>query len=372
MNFFPISEPTLCDCEDIVDDFKSIIKSKVITNAKFVSDFEEKLKKYIGCKHVICVSSATSGLILSIKGLNLTNEVIVPSFTFTATVNSLIWNNITPVLVDCNKETFNIDVKKIEKAITEKTTAIMPVYVFGNPPDIDALVRIANKYNLKLIFDSAQGLGAKYNGTFAGNFGDCEVFSLSPTKILTAVEGGIVTTNCDKLANFVHQSRDYGKNYLTNDVDFVGFNARMSEFHALIGIKNLKNFSSFLSKRKDFVNFYKKSLDSIPGISFQKINENSRSSWNYFCVLINKNKFGMTRDELGTFLKDNNIITKKYFYPPIHRLSAFNQLVKYSFDNLTITEKIAHESLALPLYSHMNKSTINIICNLIKEAYEKH
>jgi dTDP-4-amino-4,6-dideoxygalactose transaminase len=363
----PIIKPTLVKLENIQEELNEIFSSHIVTSAKYVKLFEKKCANYIGVKHAIAVSSATSGLILAVKALGLKGEVIVPSFTFTATVHSLVWNNIKPVFVDCEKGTFNIDVSKIEEKITDETTAIMPVYIFGNPPKIDELTALAKKYNLKLIFDSAQGLGSYYKNKKAGNFGDAEVFSFSPTKVVTAIEAGIITTNNDDLANYLYQARDYGKSMDGQDIDFVGLSARLSEIHALIGLKNLDFIDVSISVRSEMILLYKKLLSNIEGISFQKVLDENKSSANYMVIFIDEKKFKLSRDELFLKLREKNIQTKKYFHPPIHLQRAYS---KYKNQNLPITIKAANEGLALPLYGHITPHIVKKVCLAIKKIKE--
>jgi dTDP-4-amino-4,6-dideoxygalactose transaminase len=266
--------------------------------------------------------------------------------------------------VDCEEKTYNIDVSKLKERITRKTTAIMPVYIFGNPPKIKELQDVAKKNRLKLIFDSAQAFGAEYRGTKAGRFGDCEVFSLSPTKVLTSIEGGLITTNNNKLADFLRKARDYGKG--KDDIDFVGLSARMSEVHAIIGLENLKNIERCLKTRRELIDLYKKRLAGMDGLSFQEVSKGNRTSGNYMVIFIDKKRFGMSRDALSEALKAENIQTKKYFYPAVHLQKAYFSFRDQYEGKLPITEKAAQQGLALPLYGHMEAETVEKVCRAIK------
>ena len=363
-----IIEPTLIEVDDLKKELNEIFKSKQVSSSKYVKQFENRCAQFLGVKHAICVSNATSGLMLAVKGLKITGEVIVPSFTFTATCHSLVWNNIKPVFVDCEKGSYNIDPKKIEEKITSKTTAILPVYIFGNPPKINEIMKIASKHNLKVVFDSAQAFGSVYKGKNVGCFGNCEVFSLSPTKVLTAIEGGIITTNDDELAYFFKYGRDYGKSTNGDDIDFIGLSARMSEIHALIGLKNLNIFEKSMNNRLRLIKLYKKLLMNLPGISFQIISEDCKTSGNYMVIFIDKNKFGMSRNELFDLLSKRNIQTKKYFHPAIHLQKAYIDL-GLKKQNLPITEKASNEGLALPLYGHMQEDVVKYVCDQIIKVF---
>ncbi len=235
----PINRPTVPELEMMEEEYREVLGSGMLTN-----------DKYLGVRNAVCVSSATSGLILAEKCLGLTGEVIVPSFTFPAT-----------------------------------TQALLGVYIFGNPPEIDTLVDLAEKYNLKLIFDSAHALGSKYKNRFAGSFGNAEVFSFAPTKIVTSGEGGVITTDDDKLAEDLRIARNYGN---TRDYNcrIVGLNARVPEMNAILGLKGIDFLENSVDRRKELVSIYKSLLGKMPGISFQKIADNARTTFKlffYFC-----------------------------------------------------------------------------------------
>lgn len=363
----PIIRPTLIDFKDVQKEFREVWDSGQVTVSKYTTLFEEEVKKKLGVRNVIAVSSCTSGLILSVKALNLKGEVILPTFTFAATAHALVWNNITPVFCDSEKGTYNIDVKKIEPLINKNTSAIMPVYIFGVPPKISELEKLSSKYNLKLIFDSAQGLGAKYKKKFAGGFGDVEVFSLSPTKVVSSIEGGLVTTNNDELAIKIRQMRDYGKSSDGEDMDYVGLSARISEFHSIVGLKNFSHITTLIKNRIDFITLYRKQLKDIRGISFQEIPEYFKSTGNYMVIFIDANKANATRDKVYNFLKEKGIQSKKYFYPALHLQKAYIKFRKKYQGKLPIAEKAADEGLALPLYSHMDKNIVIKICDILRQ-----
>ncbi|MFA5197606.1 MAG: DegT/DnrJ/EryC1/StrS family aminotransferase [Patescibacteria group bacterium] len=363
-----IIRPTLFSPADMGAEIEEIFSTGNVTVSKYGALFEKKCRKYLGVKEAVAVSSATSGLMLAVKALGLKGEVIVPSFTFTATVHSLIWNGLTPVFVDCEEGTYNIDVRDVERKITAKTSAIVPVYIFGNPPRIGELAKIAKKHGLKLVFDSAQAFGAEYGGVRAGGFGDCEVMSLSPTKVLTAIEGGLVTTNNIKLAEYLRRARDYGKR--GEDVECAGLSARMSELHALVGLKNLDHVKKCLKIRRDLILLYQKLLKNVNGIGFQDVLPGNKSSGNYMVVFIDEKWFGISRDMLYEALKAENIETKKYFYPAVHMQKAYRAFRKVYQGKLPVTEKASRTGLALPLYGHMKPVSVEKVCRAILCIHE--
>ncbi|MEW6679864.1 MAG: DegT/DnrJ/EryC1/StrS family aminotransferase [bacterium] len=365
----PITEPTIPSISILKKRYEEVLKSRMITNSKCVQELEVQVAKYLGVKHAVAVSSCTSGLMLVMKALELKGEVILPSFTFHATAHAVVWNGLKPVFVDCDSETYNIDPREVERAITLDTSAIIAVHVFGNPPDIDALERIAKKHKVKLIFDAAHGFGTKYKGKNVGGFGDAESFSLSPTKLLTAGEGGMVATNNDELAAKLRIGRNYGDSGDYNP-EFSGLSARMSEFNALLGIESLKILEKNVARRDKLVKLYKKLLSSLPGINFQKIEEGNQSSFKDFSILIDGGEFGLSRDKLYDALMAENIVVKKYFYPPLHKQKAFLGFGQKD-KNLPNTVKISENALSLPLFSHIPVKTVKKICDAIYKIYKR-
>ena len=365
-----ITKPTIPSIEQLTRQYAKILESGMITNAQYVREFESNVAQYLGVRNAVAVNSCTGGLMLIMRIMGLKGEVILPSFTFHATAHAAVWNNLKPVFVDCDPETYCIDVKQAEKAITKNTCAIIGVHIFGNPTDVKDLEALARKHKLKLFFDAAHGFGSQFQGKNLGGFGNAEVFSLSPTKLLTAGEGGIVATNDDELAKQVRIGRNYGD---AGDYDsiFSGFNARMSEFHAMLGIESLKDLEKNVARRNKIADLYKAELASLPGISFQKIKEGNRSSFKDLSILINEEEFGLSRDVLYKALTAENISVKKYFYPPVHEQKAFAQYLLFDTDRrLETTHRVAYNVLSLPLYSHIPEETVKRICSAIRKIYD--
>lgn len=362
----PILRPTLPDIKELLPDLKKSFRLGQITNASNVKRFEEMAADYIGVKYCIAVSSCTTGLMLVHKCLGLKGEVIVPSFTFHATVHSLVWNNLKPVFVDCREDTFNIDEKKIKGLVTMDTSAILAVYMYGNPPAMEELQRIADKEGLKLIFDAAQAFGARFKGALAGRFGNAEVFSLSPTKLLIAGEGGIVTTNDKSLAERLRVARNYGDsgNY---DCSFSGFNARMGEFNAILAIKGLKMVDKKVKKRNRVARLYTDFFKNYKGITFQKIEYGNACNFKDYSIVIDPELAGIDRDLLALALKKENIDNRKYFYPPVHMQKAFEF---HKRDGLGVTERISSRVLSLPIYYSLTDYEIEKICYAFERIFK--
>lgn len=351
MEKIPIIRPTLPPVDKLMPKLQDAFTSGQITNARFVREFEEKAKEYLGVSNAIAISSCTNGLILVEKCLGLKGEVIVPSFTFCATAHSLVWNQIKPVFVDSERASCQIDPSRAELAITDNTSAILAVHIFGTPCDIESLQTIADRHGLKLIFDSAHGFGAVRRGRPLGGFGDAEVFSLSPTKLLVAGEGGLVATNDDELARKIRIGRDYG-NPGDYNCEFIGLNARMSELHAILALETIDELDRNISRRNEIAAFYREKIDNIEGLSYQKVDSDDTSSYKDFSILVGDG-FRLSRDSLASKLLNMGIETRPYFYPPVHKQNAYAYLDPGSF-YLPEAEYLSERSLSIPLYSHMS------------------
>ncbi len=358
----PLTRPTLPHLERILHFFAESYASGTVTLGKAVSRFETEICNFTGAKAAVAVSSCTSGLILSFASMNFPEgaEVILPSFTFPATAQALFWNRLKPVYVDCLPGTMTIDPDQVTKAISPKTVAVCPVTIFGLPADIGPLMDISNAKAIPLIFDSAQGLGSKYEGRPSGSFGLCEVFSLSPTKVISAIEGGLVTTNSTELAEIVRSMRDYGKGPDGEALIFNGLSARMSEFHASVGLASLQDAESLVNSRIRLIKRYAERTQGFPGCRVQQLPQNRNSTGNYFVLLIDRGARA-DRETVWTALKESGIQTKRYFYPPTHVHPALKGLPHRIVGELPNTWTAARCSLALPLYSHMTDDEQDVV-----------
>jgi dTDP-4-amino-4,6-dideoxygalactose transaminase len=360
----PITRPTLRPFTAYAPSFRDSIASGMLTLNKNVREFEKRTAAYLGVKHCVAVSTCTSGLMLVLKGLGLTGEVILPSFTFSASGHPLMWGGLTPVFADITPDTFEIDPASVEKLITKDTSAILATHVFGVPCDVEKLQAIARKHNLKLLFDAAHAFGSTYKGAHVGTFGDAEVFSCSPTKVLTTAEGGIVATNNDALAEFVRRGRNYGDNGTYIDA-FAGLSARMSEFHAAIGLVSLKDISKNLKRRRARAEYFKKQMLRVePKLRFQTIPAHAETTYKDLSVFIDPKLLGYTRDELNDFFAANGVITRKYFHPPLHAHPAYHQA---RHGALGVTDTVSTSVLSLPMYSHIEKADIDRVVSLFTQ-----
>ncbi len=364
----PIIQPTLPSLSDLEEDILEIFASRMITNHKFVQQLEKKLEEYLGVRNVIGISNCTTGLMLLGRSLYLEGEVITPSFSFSATSLAIIWLGLKPIYADCDPIKFTIDPEKVKEKITAKSSAILATHIFGNPCDIAALEEIAEDHKLKLFFDSAHGAGSIYKGKRIGNFGDGESFSMSPTKVLTAGEGGFVATNDDKIAENIRIGRNYA-NPGDYNTSFIGLSGRMAEFNAILALRSLSMLEENVLNRQKLVAHYKKRLSKLPGITFQEIEQDSRSSYKDFAIQINPKEFELSRDKLYDALEAENVMTKKYFFPAIHQQSAFKPYLAGQDLKLENTIELANNTLCLPIYSHMEISLVDKICDAIERIY---
>jgi dTDP-4-amino-4,6-dideoxygalactose transaminase len=367
----PLVQPTLPDFDEVMREFRQVWESGQVTTGTFTRQFEAAVSAKLQVSHVVMVQSCTAGLMLVLRALKITGEVIVPAFTWTATAHAVMWNGLMPVFADITPGTYTLEPQAVAQAITPRTAAVIPVNVFGCPPDYEAYARMALDHGIHVVYDSAQGLGSRYRTSdgawhYAGVFGEAEVFSLSPTKVVSAMEGGLVTTSNPDLASILRQMRDYGKAPDGEDIAWLGLSARVPEINAIVARHNFTQVDNLVSRRQKLVMTYKSALGSIPGLTFQELPETRFSSHNYFTLFINAGA-RHSRDETYEFLKKHGIQAKKYFYPALHQQQVYRGLGGPYIGKLPLTEEAAVTGLALPLYSHMTKEKILEVSNAVRE-----
>lgn len=369
---FPFMRPTLPDLKDVIEEYQSTYQNGLLTNSGLVARLEAAVVERLSVKHCIAVSSCTSGLMMVLRALGLSGEVIVPSFTFFATGHAILWNGLTPVFANSELDTWNVSPSDIESKITEKTSAILAVHLYGNPSGIPDLEGLAQRHELKLIFDAAHAFGSAYRGMPIGSFGDAEVFSLSPTKLLVAGEGGLVTTGDAKLAAVVRAMRNYGDIGAYNP-EWLGVNARMTEFNAALALRGLSLIDAKVLRRNSIAQMYTEILSSLPGVRFQKTHSEDTNTYKDYSIHITPEMLGMTRDELANALLNENIETKKYFYPPLHQQSLYTKFHDPARNDLSQTEFLADGILSLPIYESLPDESIVTVAETLKRIVDsKH
>lgn len=361
----PIASPTLPSLDSLLPRLREIWDSGELTNGKTVAEFEALVGERMPGRSVVAVNSCTSGLMLALRTLDVQGEVILPSFTFTASAHAVVWAGCTPVFADCDADTHNVNIEDVQRKITPRTGAILAVYVSGNPPQLDALEAIAKKHGIRLILDAAHAMGTTYQGRPAGTFGDAEVFSLSPTKTITTCEGGIVSLRDPEVARRVKIGRNYANpgNY---DCQFIGLNARMSELHALVGVESFKMLAQNVKERQRLVDVYRTALRGVKGLHFQEILSGNTSSQKDLSLRIVTKEFGRTRDEVRAELTKNGIETRTYFAPPVHLQTAYKPWRNQYVGKLPVTEALAEEVLNPPLWVGLSQGDIERVAGVIK------
>jgi dTDP-4-amino-4,6-dideoxygalactose transaminase len=364
----PIIRPTLPPFHEFEELVRPSWDEGQVTAGPLGRTLEEEVCQRTGAAHAIAVSSCTAGLMLAAQAMELPagGEVIVPSFTFAATAQALVWNGLVPVFCDCLPESLGLDPEDVERNLSPRTAAICAAYVYGLPPEIDALVQVGDRHGLPVYFDSAQGLGAEYRGRRAGGFGTCEVFSLSPTKVVTAVEGGVICTSDAGLAARVRSMRDYGKDPVNGeDMVYLGLSARMSELHAAVGVLSVRRLDELTKARLERIESYRRRLGGLPGCRVQRLPDDRTTSGNYFVLFVTE-RARRSRDEVYGTLKARGIQTKRYFYPPVHEQTLFQRIACRVSDRMERTVQASREALALPLYSHMTPEQIDVVCHEVE------
>lgn len=363
-----VSKAFLPPFEEYTNLVRSLWDNHWITNnGSLHNQLEEEITKYL---NVTCSTLFVNGhlaLDVAIKSLNLAGEVITTPFTFASTTHTLVMNNLTPVFCDINLSNFTIDADKIEELISEKTSAILPVHVYGQPCDVEKIRGIADRYNLKVIYDAAHVFGVEIDGQGIGNFGDVSMFSMHATKVYHSIEGGLLTYNNLEYKRLFDLYKNFG---ITSQerVEAVGLNAKMNEFQAAMGLLNLKYVNEEIEKRKQIVGIYRDALKNIEGIYFIPDRENVKSNYAYFPIIIDEIKMGISRDEVYEKLKDYNVFTRKYFYPLVTDYECYQG--KYNDSRLKNAKSISKGVLTLPLYGDLNldyaKSIVTIFTKIVK------
>jgi dTDP-4-amino-4,6-dideoxygalactose transaminase len=354
--------PTLPDPEAVARDVRTILDSRVLTNGPFAERLEERAAAYLGIRHCVSVASCTLGLMLALRILGLRGSVVVPSFTFAATVHAVAWNGLTPAFADIDRATLTLDPASAKAAVDDGAAAILATHTFGTPCDVEALESVARDRGVALVFDAAHALGSRHGGTPVGSFGRAEVFSLTPTKLVVAGEGGIVATDDDDLAEACRIGREYG-NPGDYDSRFVGLNARMSEFHAAVALRSLEGLDERVRGRNDLAAVYRRSLGDLAGISFPTVPQGDLSTYKDFTVLVEGPELGLDAPCLARALAAEGVATRRYYAPPVHVHQAYREATP---PDLPATDWAAARVLTLPLWSDMSDQQVEGVAEAIR------
>ena len=347
----PLARPAIADPAAGAEAAGTILASGVLTNGPYVRRLEERAAAYLGVRHCVAVASCTAGLMLSLRASNLSGDVVLPSFTFSASAHAVAWNGLRPVFTDIRPDDLLLDPDAVARSAGVRTSAILATHTYGTPCDVEALGAFARRNGIRLFFDAAHAFGSRRGHTMVGGFGDAEVFSLSPTKVLIAGEGGIIATNDDSLAERCRVGRDYG-NPGDYDTRFVGLNARMSELHAATALASFEDLEERIAQRNQLAERYRQVLADVPGIDFPAVAEGDRSTYKDFTILIDPDSFGMDAPAAAAALAAEGIQTRRYNSPPVHRQRAY-RWVGLANGGLPETDRAAARVLTLPLWTPM-------------------
>ncbi len=360
-----VTSPLLPNLDEFTESLKEIWESKWITNnGQFHQKLEAALAEYLKVPYVSLFTNGTLPLLTALQALRITGEVITTPYSFVATTHALWWNGIKPVFVDIDPATGNIDPEKIEAAITPRTTAILPVHVYGKPCDTEAIQAIADKYGLKVIYDAAHAFGVEVNGESLLNAGDMSTLSFHATKVFNTIEGGAMVMHDEK----TKQRIDYLKNFgFANEVEVVGpgINSKMDEIRSAYGLLNLKQVDAAIAARQKVAVAYRDALRNVDGISFWDDMPGVRHNYSYFPIFVDAKKYGMTRDELYIKMKDQGVWGRRYFYPLISEFSTYRGLESSRPENLPNAHMMADTVICLPMHHVLREEEINRIIDCI-------
>lgn len=360
-----VTSPLLPSLDDFIPYLQDIWRRKWLTNnGHYHQELEMALCEYLKVPYISLFTNGTLPLICALQALRITGEVITTPYSFVATTHSLWWNGIKPVFVDIDPDTCNIDPEKIEAAITPKTTAIMPVHVYGKPCNTVRIQEIADKYGLKVIYDAAHAFGVEVDGKSILDAGDMSTLSFHATKVYNTIEGGALICHNEKIKKRI----DYLKNFgFAGETTIVapGINGKMDEVRAAYGLLNLKQIDAAIESRKLVALKYREVLRDVKGISFMEDMPGVRHNYSYFPVFVDAEKYDMTRDELYYKMKENNILGRRYFYPLISEFSTYRGLESARPENLLVSHRIADSVICLPMYDSLSQLEIDRILSAI-------
>lgn len=360
-----VTSPLLPGLEEFNEVLQEIWTSKWITNnGRFHKLLEKELAAYLKVPYISLFTNGTLPLITSLQALRISGEVITTPYSFVATTHSLWWNGIKPVFVDIDAATGNIDPEKIESAITPKTSAIMPVHVYGKPCDTQRIQEIADKYGLKVIYDAAHAFGVEINGESILNAGDMSTLSFHATKVYNTIEGGALVMHDENTKKRI----DYLKNFgFAGETEVIapGINSKMDEMRAAYGLLNLKQVDAAIEARHQVAIKYRNALRSVSGISYFDDMPGVKHNYSYFPIFIDADKYGITRDELYLKMKEQNVLGRRYFYPLISTFTTYRGLASATLENLPIAHKMAESVICLPMHHALSDEDVERIVNCI-------
>lgn len=360
-----VTQAVLPEIEEYIKEIQDVWQNHWLTNMGIKHElFKKQLLEFLDVPYIELLVNGHMALEMSLQALDLEGEVITTPFTFASTTHAIVRNNLTPVFCDIKENDFSIDENKIEELITDKTCAIMPVHVYGNICNIEKIQELADAYKLKVIYDAAHAFGEKYKGISVGNFGDVSCFSFHATKVFNSIEGGASCFHNVELQKKIYNLKNFG---IRNEecVESIGANAKMNEFQAAMGLCNLRHLKENIMKRRIIVERYQEKLDGILGIRTWKKQSDVESNYGYFPIVVDEEKYGMSRDSLYQLLRNYDIYTRKYFYPITNSFSCYAN--RFSTDDTPVALKLSKQVLTLPLYPDLQTDIVDKICEIIQD-----
>lgn len=361
-----VTQPALPPLEEFIPYLQKIWDNRTLTNGgPFHQQFEEELARYLGVPYLSLFANGTLALMTAMQSLRITGEVITTPYSFVATAHSMLWNGIKPVFVDIDPETYNIDPRQIEAAITPQTTAILPVHCYGRPCDVDGIERIAARYGLKVIYDAAHAFGVQHEGTSVLNHGDLSVLSFHATKVFNTFEGGAIICKDARTKKHI----DYLKNFgFADEVTVVapGINGKMSEVNAAFGLLQLQKIDDVLARRARVDERYRAALSDVPGIVCTAIPDDTRPNHSYFPILVQPD-YPLSRDGLYDKLRAAGIFGRRYFYPLISEFPMYRGMPSAKRENLPNALQVSLQVLCLPIYPDLDPATQDAIIDVVRD-----
>lgn len=360
-----VTRSSMPSVDEYIEEIRPIWDSHWLTNmGPEHKNLQAELQQYMGVENVELLTNGHMALELSLQAMNLQGEVITTPFTFASTTHAIVRNGLEPVFCDIDPVTYTMDVTKLERLITDRTCAIVPVHVYGNVCNIEEIERLAHKYELKVLYDAAHTFGETYKGQGIGNFGDASCFSFHATKVFNTIEGGAVCYKDPELGRKLYELKNFGI-HGPEEVDAVGANAKMNEFCAAMGLCNLRHVDEEIAKRKAVVERYREHLSGVDGLQLNVEQPEVKSNYAYFPVVFDEKLFGSSRNEVFDALAKNGIGARKYFYPLTNTFACFHK--KYDVDETPVARRIAKRVLTLPLYAALPLEEVDRICKIVLE-----
>ena len=361
-----VTRSSMPELEEYVEQIKGLWDSHWLTNhGSLYSELVNKLREYLQVPEIELLVNGHMALEMGIQAMHLSGEVITTPFTFASTTHAIVRNGLTPVFCDIKEENGTIDEEKIEALITEKTSAIVPVHVYGQVCNVDKIEKIAEKHRLKVIYDAAHAFGVTYKGKGIGNFGDASMFSFHATKVYNTIEGGAVCFHDKNLGDEILSLSNFG--IRTEEiVDGIGGNAKMNEFQAAMGLCNLRHVEQEIEKRKHIVELYRMELRDVQGITYFAEQDNVKPNYAYFPVLIQEDVYGLNRDQVVEVLKKNEIYARKYFYPIISDYDCYKN--QYDSMDTPVAKRMGERVITLPLFADMTEEQVHKVCSVLQKA----